>query len=147
MPRHELDARFKFCHDSGDPGGLHNAVGVGKAENLALAGVDKLAEGVLLGTYPFGNLPDGQNVQPRVLGGVFLEDFRRIVVAPVVGDPHVPLPCIVLCENGIERRPDARRLVAGGNQHAYARFWFHVGLPEAHRTQRAVKTRLQGYVE
>ena len=67
--------------------------------------------------------------------------------AKIIGEFFVKNSTSLGGENGIERRPDTRRLVAGGNQHAHARFWFHVGLPEAHRAQRAVKTRLQGYVE
>ena len=43
MPRHELDARLEFAHDAGDPGGLHDAVGVGEAQDVAVADVDELA--------------------------------------------------------------------------------------------------------
>ena len=97
MPCHEFDARFEFRHDSPDPAGLHDAVGVGKTQNLPVAGLDEAAQGVLLGAHPLGNFLDGEHVEPRVTGGVFGQDFRGVVVAAVVGDPDVPLPVVVLC--------------------------------------------------
>ena len=41
MPCHEFDARFKFVNDAVNPGGQHNAVGVGEAKNIAIADIDE----------------------------------------------------------------------------------------------------------
>ena len=143
VPGHELDARFEFGHDSGNPGGLYQAVGVGEAQDIAVAGFDKLGEGVLFGAHPFGDFRDGEDVQARVALGIFREDFGGVVGAAVVGDPDVPLARVVLGEDGVEGGPDAGRFVTGGDQDAHVGLGFHVGFPEAHVPQGAVEPHLQ----
>ena len=147
MPRHELDARLEFAYDAVDPGGFDDAVGVGEAQDVAFADVDELAEGVLLGAYPFGNVLNGEDMQPRVARRIFREDFRGVVRTAVVGDPYVPLAVIFLRKHRIEGGADAGRLVAGRNQDTHVGLGLHVGLAVAYRTEGAEKAHQEGYVE